>query len=229
MKKTGGSIKIDKKVLKEADALMKELLDKLEISADVSVSSGSYSNAESEEEEFVDVVIEGEDIGVLIGYLGRNLRALQKISGLLLNHRLGLDMEKGDFVRFVIDVSGYREKRQTSLYRMADKVRDEVLASGESVELPPMSSYERHMIHTHLAEYDDVTTESFGDGGRRYVRVFPVGESGEKFEEKGDGPSQTSEKEPAKDDEFGDILDDDLTDMDKVDDDKPETGNEKDE
>ena len=169
------SIKIDKKVLKETEKLMKELMELFDIDAKVEVSSDSYENKEGETEEFVDVKIEGEDIGVLIGYLGRNLRSLQRIVALMLNRRLDIDRDESEFVRVVLDVSGYREKRKESLEQLADRIRQEVLGSGESVDMRPMTSYERRVIHTHLVQYGDVVTESFGEGDGRFIRVFPAG------------------------------------------------------
>jgi len=169
-----GSVAVDKKVMKEAEKLMKQLIEMLDVDAEVTVSAGSYENAEGKTEEFVDVKIDGEEIGVLIGYLGRNLRSLQRIVSMLLNRRLGIEAGGESYVRVVVDVSGYREKRESSLERMAEQVREEALAGNESVDLPPMSAYERRVIHTHLGTFEDVTTESFGEGRDRYVRVFPV-------------------------------------------------------
>ncbi len=175
---SSASAKVDKKALSETEKLMKELVALFEIDAKVTVSKGSYDNKDGVTEEFVDVKIEGDDIGVLIGYLGRNLRSLQRIVSIMLNKRLDSKREESAFVRVVLDVSGYREKRKESLEQLADRIRDEVLASGTSVDMRPMTSYERRVVHTHLLSYGDVTTESFGEGDSRYVRVFPPGEGG---------------------------------------------------
>jgi spoIIIJ-associated protein len=171
------SMKVNKKVIKETEALMKDFMKYLDVEADIDVSGNSYEDVDGNQEEFVEIDIDGEDIGILIGYLGRNLRSLQRIVGLLLNRRLGVDADESKYVRVVIDVSGYRDKREDSLKRMAEQVREEVIASDESVDLPSMNAFERRVIHTHLSENEDVTTESFGEGKDRYVRVFPVGET----------------------------------------------------
>ena len=176
--KNEGVVKIDKKVIKETEKLMKDLLKMFEVDAEATVEKGSYTDVDENENEFVDVKIDGEDIGVLIGYMGRNLRSLQKIVALILNNKMRSKDEDTGFIRVIIDVSGYREKRESSLERMAENIREEVLARDEPVDLPSMSSYERRVIHTHLGEFDDVTTESFGEGQRRYVKVFPVGDGG---------------------------------------------------
>lgn len=178
------STAISKKAIKETEKLMKEFLKVFELEAEVDVESGSYTDVEGKEEEYVSVDIQGDGLGVLIGYMGRNLRSFQKISGLVLNRRLGVASGDDSYVRVIIDVSGYREKREESLERLAEQVRSEVQASGEAEDLSPMTSYERRVIHTHLGEYDDVTTESFGEGRDRFVRVFPVGGEDEGKEEK---------------------------------------------
>lgn len=174
---SGTSVKITKKILTEGEDLMKELLELCGVEADVKVDKQSYDDVDGNVEEYVNVEIEGEEIGVLIGYLGRNLKSLQKIVGLMLNRRVNKDAKERKFVRVVIDVSGYREKREDSLHKMAEQAREEVVASGEATDLPPMTSYERRVIHTYLIQYDDVTTESFGEGRDRHVKVLPAGEA----------------------------------------------------
>lgn len=170
------SVKVEKKALTEAEKLVKELLKIMEIDAEVVVAKGSYENKEGKIEEYVDVKINGEDIGVLIGYLGRNLRSLQRIVSVMLNRRLDINRDESKFVRVVLDVSGYREKRKESVEQLADRIRQEVLSGGSPVNMRPMTSYERRIVHTHLMQYGDVETESFGDGDARYVRVLPAGE-----------------------------------------------------
>ncbi|MEA3357478.1 MAG: R3H domain-containing nucleic acid-binding protein, partial [Patescibacteria group bacterium] len=82
------------------------------------------------------------------------------------------------FVRIVVDVSGYRKGRVEHLENLAKNIRDEVLATNDIVNLSPMTSFERRVIHVCLADFDDVTTESFGEGRSRCVRVSPAsGES----------------------------------------------------
>lgn len=183
------AMKIDKKIIKETEKLMDEFMKIFDMEATFEVSPGSYVNVDGEKEEFVEVNVDGEEIGVLIGYLGRNLRSLQRVMNLLLNRRLGVGSEESTYVRVIIDVSGYRDKREASLQKMADQTREEVLASGESVDLPPMNSFERRVIHTHLQDFEDVTTESFGEGRDRYVRVFPIG-GAEDAEEEGSEPEE---------------------------------------
>jgi len=199
------AIDVDKDVIKEATALMEELMKMLDVDAELEVSANSYENVDGEEEHYVDINIDGDDIGILIGYLGRNLRSLQRIVGLLLNRRLDVASEESKYVRVIIDVSGYRDKREDSLKKMAEQTREEAIASEEPIDLPSMNSFERRVIHTCLSEYDDVTTESFGEGKERHVRVFPINESesdGEDGDDDGGyGDGDSDGKNPVEDGE----------------------------
>ncbi|MBN2101081.1 KH domain-containing protein [Candidatus Dojkabacteria bacterium] len=161
-------------IVKQTGKLMSEMLKTLDIDAETKIDKSSYKDLEGNEEDFIDVNIEGEDLGVLIGYMGKNLRSFQKIFGMILNKAVAAEGEEDNFVRVVIDVSGYRDNRKDSLEAMANRIRDEVVSSEESVDLPPMSSFERRVIHVTLREHEDVTTESFGEGPERHVRVSPA-------------------------------------------------------
>ncbi len=163
----------DKQIIKEAKSLMDEFLKYFEMEADVEVAISKLEDKDGNEEKYVDIKINGENLGALIGYLGRNLRAFQKVFGMILNRKLNVEPGSGEFIKVAIDVSGYREKRKESLESMAKRIREEVLASGEPSDLPPMTSFERRIIHACLSEFDDVTTESFGEGSERHVRVSP--------------------------------------------------------
>lgn len=165
----------DKDLIKLAKSVVDEFLGVLDVEADFTTEMSSYETEAGDEERFIDIKIQGEDLGVLIGYLGKNLRALQAIFSLILNRRLRGADDGDEFVRVVLDVSGYREKRVETLEQMARRIREEVLSSSEPVDLPTMSSFERRVIHLALKEYDDVTTESFGEGATRHVRVIPIG------------------------------------------------------
>lgn len=161
-------------VLKKAEELLKEFMGKLGVEAEWKMEFSKFTNKEGEEKDYVDIKIEGEDLGILIGYLGRNLRSIQKIFGMILNRTLGFEPGDEDSIKVVIDVSGYREKRQESLENMAGRIRDEVLAASEPVDLPFMTAYERRVIHLAIKEYDDVVSESFGEGSDRHVRISPA-------------------------------------------------------
>lgn len=160
-----------KQVIKKAQNMMDELLEDLGVEAEVSVDFSSYVNAEKEELDYVDINIGGEDLGVLIGYLGRNLRSIQRVFSMMLNRQID---EEDEYYKVVVDVAGYREKREDHLESMAEQVREECLEANEEVDMPPMSAYERRVVHLALKDYEDVITESFGEGKERHVRVLPV-------------------------------------------------------
>ncbi len=166
----------EKDIIKKVDSTLKDLMKFFELDAKWTITTSNYENREGKVEEFVSISVEGENLGVLIGYLGKNLRALQKLVALMVNRAYNGKLEEEDYIRVVIDVSGYRQKREDSLCAMAKRVRDEVLSTGEPVDMPAMTGFERRVVHLCLEEYGDVATESFGEGVARHVRVSPLGE-----------------------------------------------------
>jgi len=113
----------------------------------------------------VELDIEGEDSGLLIGRRGETLRALQFIVNLLVSQR-----SEG---RVVLDVEGYRERHYASLRTLAARVAERVAATGRSVTLEPMAANERRIVHIALADHPEVTTESSGMGEARKITVSP--------------------------------------------------------
>lgn len=113
------------------------------------------------------IAISGDDLGVLIGARGETLEALQYLSRLMVAHQLHRR------VHFVIDVEGYRERREQALTRLAQRMADKVRQRHSPVSLEPMSPYERRIIHMTLRDAPDVYTESTGEGKQRKVRIYP--------------------------------------------------------
>lgn len=114
--------------------------------------------------------VEGEDVGLLIGRRGQTIDAIQHLAQRIVFH----GGESG--TRVVIDVDGYRERRMRMLHEDADEAAEEVLLSGEAVELAPMPASERRVVHEHLRERGDVRTHSEGEEPERYLVISPVGE-----------------------------------------------------
>lgn len=135
-----------------------ELLGKLEIESSVSVSEN--------EEGVVNVDISGDDLGILIGYHGETLSALQLILNLMTYKKL----ER--WQPLVVDVGGWRKKREEALERLAKRMAERVKFSEEEQELPPMSPFERRVIHLTLSEDPKVSTESIGEDSERRVVVM---------------------------------------------------------
>ena len=112
------------------------------------------------------VILEGEKLGALIGRRGETLDAIQQLTSYAVN-RSG---EKNR-ARVQVDAENYREKREQSLERLADKVAAKVVKYRKNVTLEPMNAYERHVIHTALQDTKDVSTFSIGTEPNRRVVV----------------------------------------------------------
>ena len=125
----------------------------------------STKPAEPDSENTVELEIEGEDSGLLIGRRGETLRALQFITNLLVGRRA-----EG---HVILDVEGYRERRYASLRTLAARVAERVVSTGQSVTLEPMAANERRIIHITLADNSRVATESTGMGEQRKITVSP--------------------------------------------------------
>lgn len=111
------------------------------------------------------VNLKGENLGALIGRRGETLDAIQHLTNYAVN-RGG-----GKHLRVSIDAEDYRSKREDSLEALAKKVAGKVLKYRKNMTLEPMNSYERHVIHTALQEFDGVTTYSVGTEPNRRVVV----------------------------------------------------------
>ena len=111
----------------------------------------------------VDLV--GEDLGILIGRRGETLDAIQHLTNYVINRG------NAKRVRISVDAENYREKREESLRRLAQKVAGKVTKYRRNITLEPMNAYERHVIHAALQEYPDVTTFSTGTEPNRRVVV----------------------------------------------------------
>ena len=111
------------------------------------------------------VILEGKNLGALIGRRGETLDAIQQLTSYSVN-RSG-----GGRVRVQLDAENYREKREQSLQHLARKVAAKVTRYRRSVTLEPMNAYERHVIHTALQDVPGVTTYSTGTEPNRRVIV----------------------------------------------------------
>ena len=112
------------------------------------------------------VILEGENLGALIGRRGETLDAIQQLTSYAVNRT-------GGRVRVQLDAEGYREKREQSLQHLAHKVAAKVVKYRRSVTLEPMNAYERHVIHTALQDVPGVTTYSTGmEPSRRVIVAY---------------------------------------------------------
>ncbi len=139
-------------------AFLKGLLEHMDSAAEVKVY-------ESEKGRYK-VFLEGEKLGALIGRRGETLDAIQQLT----NYSINRGSEKNR-ARVQVDAENYREKREQSLERLAEKVAGKVTKYRRNVTLEPMNAYERHVIHTALQDTPSVITFSIGTEPNRRVVV----------------------------------------------------------
>ena len=134
------------------------LMAHLEVDAtpEISVTESGYQ-----------VVLQGQNLGAIIGRRGETLDAIQQLTNYSINH------SQSKRVRIHIDAEGYRAKREEALERLAVKVAGKVVKYRKNVTLEAMNAYERHVIHSALQEYPGVTTYSTGtEPNRRTVVAY---------------------------------------------------------
>lgn len=141
------------------------LLDKMSVDARLSASISDPDDLTGRKVNVIDV--EGEDLGVLIGPRGETLNAMQYLARLMVGNQLQKRAS------FVIDVEGYRKRRQQALGRLAERMAKKVVTRRRPVSLEPMPPHERRIIHMTLRHSDEVYTQSSGEGKRRKVRILP--------------------------------------------------------
>ena len=113
------------------------------------------------------VILEGEDLGALIGHRGETLDAIQQLTGYAVNRT------RSHRARIHVDAEGYRARREESLNRLARKTAGKVVKYRRNITLEAMNAYERHVIHTALQDYPGVTTFSTGtEPNRRTVVAY---------------------------------------------------------
>ncbi len=151
--------------LRVVEDTVRELLDKLQVRAQVSTR---YGQAEGHAPAPVLVDIRGRDLSILIGRRAERLNALQYITHLIVGKELGRN------VPILIDVEGYRQRREKQLQRMARRMAEQAVRTGRRVVMEPMPANERRIVHIALRDDPRVTTESIGEEPRRKVTIIPV-------------------------------------------------------
>ena len=114
--------------------------------------------------------VQGDDLGILIGRQGDTLRDLQYITRLIASRKLQR------WVNVVVDVAGYKKRRERVLTELAERMAERVIADGRPLSLEPMPAHERRIVHIALRDHEQVTTESTGEGQRRKVVISPAPE-----------------------------------------------------
>jgi spoIIIJ-associated protein len=138
--------------------LVAELLERMGIRCQVTAH---------ETEEAITVDVSGRDLGMLIGWRGETLRALQTMTNLLASRHLGPER------RVIVDVEKYRQRRENTVREIAFRAARQVKMTGDPITLDAMQPFERRAIHMALAEDPDVGTGSIGEEPERRVVVSP--------------------------------------------------------
>ena len=145
------------KCIKNVDKFLKEFIEKL--------PTKNLKYKVKEEDKLIKVDIDGEDTGYLIGYRGEVLNSIQTIVS---NVASKATKEK---IRVIVNIGGYREKREKDLQNLAVKIAGTVIKTRKEIILEPMSAYERKIIHTKLQENSKVKTHSVGEEPYRKVVI----------------------------------------------------------
>ncbi len=155
----------DEAVVKE---IVRELLDRMGFQADIYATDNPSTVPLSDDDPptiFIDVL--GQDLGFLIGRRGDHLAQLQYMVNLLANKKIG------EWTRVIVDVEGYRARREEALVGLAERVARQVSRTRRPIMLEPMPPNERRIVHLSLKANPEVTTESTGEGGTRRITVHP--------------------------------------------------------
>ena len=141
-----------------------EILEKMKIKARV---EARYGDPDEENRRPVHIDIRGNDLGVLIGRRAEILNALQYVVNLIVSKQVEY------WVQIVIDVEGYRARRERQLRQMAQRMADQAIRTGRRQVLEPMAAVERRIIHLELRNHPKVTTQSIGEEPSRKVTIVP--------------------------------------------------------
>jgi spoIIIJ-associated protein len=154
-------------VFDAAKNVLEELLKLMDLPSKVTMSDEfTVVDANGDASSF-GLNIEGDDLGILIGRRGQTMVALQQVVRLIMSHKMDVK------VPIIIDVEGYKQRRCEGLRTLAKKLADQVRIRRVPFTMEPMPAFERRVIHLALADSNDVTTESTGEGETRKVVIIP--------------------------------------------------------
>lgn len=148
---------VAEKTIEKVEKILKEIFD---ITGESSIS---YSVNRSENQIIVN--IKGDNVSHLIGYKGKTIESIQSILNSI------LQKEDEEYAKVFLEINDYKKQKEEKLRRLANKMAENVIRFRKPIKLEPMSAYERLIIHSELANRDDVETESFGEEPRRRVVI----------------------------------------------------------
>jgi spoIIIJ-associated protein len=161
IEKTVGEI--DQRAVKVANTVVHDLLERMRVRAEVTTSY-RYSD-DPQQPSALYIEIQGKDLNILIGRRSETLNAFQYITNLIVARELG------DWVPVMVDVQGYRSRRERQLKLMARRLADQAIQSGRRQVLEPMPANERRIIHIELRDHPQVSTESMGEEPNRKITI----------------------------------------------------------
>jgi len=148
----------------KAERIVKNLLHNMKVTANA--TSRILEPEDENDRTMVLIEITGKDLSILIGRRAETLNSLQYITSLMLNQ------EMGNWMSLMIDVQGYRFRRERQLRQLARRLADQVVQTGRKQVLEPMPANERRLVHLELRYHPFVTTESIGEGSNRKATIF---------------------------------------------------------
>ena len=141
-----------------AKTFLRDVLEKMNIKCEIHIK---------DEEDALRINLVGPDMGLLIGYRGETLDALQYLVSLVINK----NNKESEYKRVILDTENYRKKREETLIRLANKLAYKAQKYKKCISLEPMNPYERRIIHSALQNHPYVTTHSEGDEPYRKVVI----------------------------------------------------------
>lgn len=151
------SVTVKRDYINEARTFLRSVLDTMGIVAEISII---------EKKDIIDITLSGPKMGLIIGYRGETLDSLQYLTSLVVNKYHDIP-----YKRVVLDTENYRDKREETLKRLADKTAYKVKKSGKPFKLEPMNPYERRIIHAALQGDASISTYSEGEEPYRKIVV----------------------------------------------------------
>jgi spoIIIJ-associated protein len=152
-------------IVELSKATVQELLERMGIEAGVTTSISDQIDKRGRRPVLIE--ISGSDLSILIGRHTETLNALQYITTLIVGKELGQS------VSLIIDVEGYRQRREQQLRQIARRMAEQAIKTGRRQVLEPMPANERRIVHIELRENPQVETESTGEDPRRKVTIIP--------------------------------------------------------
>jgi spoIIIJ-associated protein len=153
----------EKQSLKVAKTVVVELLERMKVKA--TVDPCFIEPEDDKDERMLLVDIQGKDLSILIGRRSETLNALQYISSLIISKELNR------WVPLLVDVQGYRSRRDRQLRQLGRRMAEQAIQTGKRQVLEPMPANERRVIHLELRDHPQVITESTGEEPYRKVTI----------------------------------------------------------